>query len=101
MQLGKGLYTIQDGLCGSLVNSLDALWLSYAIIAFFAAISMPALIWSANVIWAYTYVQISPDNADDKKNGKGRDNGYKVMATNEDEEESPRRRQGEVVVTIR
>lgn len=94
--LGAGLLNIQYAVCGNLLNSLDSMWLSYALIAIFAALSMPALIWAANVIWAHTYSKVMPDGSG---NGRG---GYKVMNSYEDENEGyGRQRNGEIVVTIR
>jgi hypothetical protein len=59
-QLGKNIVKTQDAICGKLLSSIDALWLSYYILGVFAAISIPVIIWSVNVIFASAYVTVTP-----------------------------------------
>lgn len=85
-------------MCGTLLNALDAIWLAYAVIAFVAFISIPAIIWSANVIWASTYVKVSPDGHETGKVTARA--GYQQM--DDDEEEQPSRNHSkQVTITIR
>ncbi|KAI8906310.1 hypothetical protein EDD86DRAFT_240622 [Gorgonomyces haynaldii] len=59
-ELGKSLYTIQDAVCGQLEGALDGMWLAYGILGIFAFISMPALIWATNRLWAQHYQKVTP-----------------------------------------
>jgi hypothetical protein len=52
-----------------MVNALDAMWLAYTLIALISAVAMPALIWSANVLWAHTYVRVAPGPTGKMANG--------------------------------
>lgn len=78
-------------------------------IGFFAAIAMPALIWSSNVIWAHKYVQVGTEK--DRKERKGQSEvidkinikkkGTKVFAAYYDEDQELISPGQKITITVR
>ncbi len=60
--LGNSLFDVQDAICGKFLGGLDSLWFSYAVLGFFAALSMPAVIYAANKLFAYKFATINPES---------------------------------------
>lgn len=60
--LGNSLFDIQDAICGKFLGGLDSLWFSYAVLGFFAALSMPAIIYAANKLFAYKFATVNPES---------------------------------------
>ncbi|KAJ3319622.1 hypothetical protein HDV06_006184 [Boothiomyces sp. JEL0866] len=69
--LAKNIDGVQNAICGQLLGGLDALWLSYALLGVVAAISIPALIYASNRLFA-KYFRVDPEEpaSDGKKKGK-------------------------------
>jgi hypothetical protein len=53
--LGNSVIALQDGVCTRLMEGLDSVWFSYAVLGITAFISMPAMIYVANTLLAFTF----------------------------------------------
>ncbi|KAJ3269103.1 hypothetical protein HDV01_001876 [Terramyces sp. JEL0728] len=89
--LAKNIDGIQDAICGQLLGGLDSLWLSYALLGVVAALSIPALIYASNRLFA-RYFKVDPEEpTEGKKQGKKKQSAAaKKQKTHpmDDEEES-------------
>lgn len=98
VQFGNGLLAVQKSVCGNFLQSLDAMWLAYAVVTWISVLAMPAMIWSVNTIWADKYVRVSPGDISDEPVKLSQQNGgYKILAN--EEITSPQKQQ--IVINIR
>jgi hypothetical protein len=100
-KVSLGIRGIEQGMCGTMLSSLDSLWLAYCVIGFFAAIAMPALIWSSNVIWAHKYVQVGTEKDRKERKGQSEKKGTKVFAAYYDEDQELISPGQKITITVR
>jgi hypothetical protein len=84
-QLGSQFNNFQNALCVKLLSSIDSLWLSFFFIGIFGAISMPAIIWAANVVFATAYAPTGPGMKITKKDLKKAKNASEKKANKKDQ----------------